>query len=70
MSINLLGHAWRAATSGGTLEPVRRVHAWGVEAREPSQWNPGPPASRTRLMTKEPKAADPVWPDTQPWCHD
>lgn len=67
MAIKLLGHVWKTAASA---PPRRRVSEWAVEPREPSPWNPISPVS-----TGTPSApgtlgpAEPVWAETQPWCH-
>jgi hypothetical protein len=70
MPIKLLAHVWRTATAGGGLEPARPVHGWALELREVSQWN-GVPAVRSTepFVTPEIHPAEPVWSDTQPWCH-
>jgi hypothetical protein len=72
MAIKLLGHVWRAAAStpAGT-GALRHGNDWAVESREPSQWNPGPSPSPPPLPPqREQRAAEPVWAETQPWCHD
>jgi len=68
MAIKLLGQVWKTAASAPTR---RRVTEWAVEPLESSPWNPVSPAS-----TDQPPApstlgpAEPVWAETQPWCHD
>ena len=69
MAIKLLGHVWRNTAT--TVERRRRGNEHVVEAREPSRWNPAllgdaiatPPSA-------EAPAGEPVWAETEPWCHD
>lgn len=69
MAIKLLGQVWRnAATANGADR--RRANDWVIEVREPSRWNP---AAARDAVTSEPgeaSTAEPVWAETQPWCHD
>jgi hypothetical protein len=72
MAMKLLGHVWRtaAAAPAGT-GTVSRSNDWTMEPREASQWNPSSskPAVPS-LPRREPRAAEPAWAETQPWCHD
>jgi hypothetical protein len=71
MAIRLLGHFWRVAepTSGGEVR--RRTNDWAVELLDPSQWNPGSLGPAVAAPPRnEPRPVDPIWPETQPWCHD
>jgi len=72
MAIKLLGHVWRvaASTPAGT-GTLRRGNDWTIEPREASQWNPSSStAPVASLRAREPGTAEPVWAETQPWCHD
>ena len=69
MAIKLLGYVfWNTATA--TAGDWRRGSDWVVELREPSRWNP---AAARQVIAPDPvdaTAAEPVWAETQPWCHD
>ena len=69
MAIKLLGHVfWNAATA--TASDRRRGNDWGVELREPSRWNPATARDDGATVRVDATAAEPVWAETQPWCHD
>ena len=69
MAIKLLGHVfWNAATA--TAADRRRGNDWVVELREPSRWNPASARGAAAPNPVDAKAVEPVWAETQPWCHD
>jgi len=68
MAIKLLGHVWKTTASG---PPRKGISEWAVERREPSPWNPtSPDSTRTPAAPSAPRPSEPVWAETQPWCHD
>ena len=69
VAIKLLGHVfWNAATA--TAADRRRGGEWVVELREPSRWNPSTARDAVATDHAEATAAEPIWAETQPWCHD
>ena len=69
MAIKLLGQVfWNAATA--TASDRRRGNDWVVELREPSRWNPATARDAGATDRVDATAAEPVWAETQPWCHD
>jgi len=69
VAIKLLGYVfWNAATA--TVADRRRSNDWVVELREPSRWNPVAARDAATPGPADAAAAEPVWPETQPWCHD
>jgi hypothetical protein len=71
MAISFLGQVWRVtglAEAGGGR---RRSNDWAVERREPSRWNPSSPVAPVAVATpSDPRIAEPVWAETQPFWHD
>ncbi|HEY2561881.1 MAG TPA: hypothetical protein VGI48_19405 [Caldimonas sp.] len=71
MAIHFLGQVWRVTGFAQAGGGQRRSGDWGVERREPSQWNPISAIAPAALPTpNDPRPADPVWAETQPFWHD
>jgi len=69
LAIKLLGHVWgNAATASGAER--RPGNEWFVAVREPSRWNPSAVRAAATPKPGKATAAEPVWAETQPWCHD
>jgi hypothetical protein len=69
MAMKLLAQVWRAAPAG--TGPLWRGNDWTMEPREASQWNPRSSTAPTpSLPQREARPPEPVWAETQPWCHD
>ena len=69
MAIKLLGHVWRNAATA-TAADRRHGNDWVVEVREPSRWNPSAVRDSATPKSGDASTAEPVWAETQPWCHD
>ncbi|MBV9889686.1 MAG: hypothetical protein JO090_02225 [Rhizobacter sp.] len=69
MAIKLLGHVWRSAATVGPTGR-RSGNDWVVEVREPSHWNPVIARGAMAADNTDASATEPVWAETQPWCHD
>ena len=71
MAIRLLGNFWKGTAPARSAPAGRRAGDWGVESREPSQWNPNAAAApRTPPPGSELRPLEPIWHETQPCCHD
>jgi hypothetical protein len=71
VAIKLLGHVWRSGATAAPAEPRQRGNEWVVQLREPSRWNPASAElAAAALAPADGSAAEPVWAETQPWCHD
>jgi hypothetical protein len=69
VAIKLLGHVfWN--TGMATATDGRRGSDWVVELREPSRWNPVAARAAVAPDPAGATAAEPVWAETQPCCHD
>ncbi|MGZ8259370.1 MAG: hypothetical protein ACXWUL_02325 [Caldimonas sp.] len=71
MALKLLGHFWKIAKPA-SLAPVRRQGSEPAVAPRDAVRRilevaaPAAPSSRPRV----PGAVEPIWAETQPWCHD
>jgi len=69
VAIRLLGHVWGSGAMAPVVVARRRDRV--VETREPSRWNPSSLADDAAAPdVRDAAAAEPVWAETEPWCHD
>ena len=77
MALKLLAHVFRSEIPAGNgpaataaLDPRRwLLRDLVVRRGDPAPWGVSPRASTGSAPSREP-AAEPLWSDTQPWCHE
>ena len=71
MAIRLLGNFWKGTAPARSAPAGRRPGDRGAEPRELSQRNPNAPAAPlTSPPGSDLRPVEPIWPETQPCCHD